>query len=819
MDVPQLVEALVTAVHGAPNAPLTSLSLRILSSRYGNTHDVEHRANDMLGVTQKITRHLKETPAGFDPKLAVQRFETLHQDFLTHAMLHKKAAVLTLLLRLSLDTDSTTLYVPSLPPPSRKESPKHTEKTSAVDPSIVPPPPTTTTTWQDKHMQQEAYRAACRTKDASAVEIPESVLLQEVLYAFQGIDSKYVFYNPAIERFEVARHVGVSLRTFPSPSIFILSPRAAVRDLIRKLTEVGWLYARVQHYLGRAMSDGGVVSQSFCHALKSELSDFYRLIAILSAQVDMDADKYPLPDADATAPELTLKRLVVWTQDPLDRLRVMAALVDSVDGLQGGALASGIHKYMEHGDPFVRQFIETLLNQVATPILKMIQQWTLEGSLEDLHEEFFVACDQSVGDDQLWRHKYSLRWSMLPQFISREVANTIFVMGKSINFIRTCCGDSEWVMDAQLRTDNLTFDHWMEFQQWITAAAKETNGYVTKLLLGKYQLLEHCRALKQYLLLGQGDFIQYLMDLLQPELSKRATQVYRHNLMNVLETALNASNAKYETNDILARLDVKLHQASAGEEGWDVFALHYKLQAPLNTVIPDSTMSEYLRMFSFLFKVKRVEYSLSTCWGRDMNLVHLISNKLPHAWAVMHRGNLLRSEMIHFTTNLHNYMMFEVLEASWHTLVKDLQHATHLDGLLDAHAAYLQRIQSNAFMGDANQGLLLALKGIFETILTFSKIQETIYLTAVNEVQVVARQARQSQTTWGITDDTPRPTSALDAQGALVLQMQSIAAKYNTQFVAFLDLLKEQALGSDNLPYLTFRLDFNEYYRKGSRAN
>ncbi|RHY25414.1 hypothetical protein DYB32_008326 [Aphanomyces invadans] len=554
------------------------------------------------------------------------------------------------------------------------------------------------------------------------------------------------------------------------PRFISITPDVAMRDLIRKLTEVGWLYNRIQQFLARStMSSDGVVIQSFHHALKAELSDFYRLIAILSAQVDLDADKYPLPES-AGVPDLTLKRLIVWTQDPLDRLRVMAALVDSVDGLVGGALASGIYLYMEHGDPFVRQFIATILNQVATPLLNMIQKWTLEGMLDDTYEEFFVACDATVDDDFLWSQKYSLRWSMLPQFIPR-----------------------------------------MEFQQWITAAAKETNNYVTQLLLNKHQLLEHCRALKQYLLLGQGDFIQYLMDLLQPELSKRATQIYRHNLMSVLETALNASNAKFEVVRLLATQS-RIGGLGVGEEGWDVFALHYKLQAPLNTVIPDASMSEYLRMFSFLFKVKRVEYSLSTCWGRDMNLVHLISVR------TLYR-NLLRSEMIHFTTNLHNYMMFEVLDGSWHSFVHDVQCATHLDGLIDAHSAYLQRIQSNAFMLDENQNLVVALKGIFETILKFSKVQEAIYTTAVREGQLYDRQERMSQTTWGITDDQPRAKSALDGSGALVKQMQTIATDYHAQIVAFLDLLKQQALGSDNLPYLTFRLDFNEYYRKSTSAS
>ena len=82
----------------------------------------------------------------------------------------------------------------------------------------------------------------------------------------------------------------------------------------------------------------------------------------------------------------------------------------------------------------------------------------------------------------------------------------------------------------------------------IERVSKSTNEYLLQTIMGKYQLLEHCRALKCYMLLGQGDFIQYLMDLLDPELSKQAAQIYRHNLTNVLETALNSSNAKFEVS-------------------------------------------------------------------------------------------------------------------------------------------------------------------------------------------------------------------------------------------------------------------------------
>ena len=56
--------------------------------------------------------------------------------------------------------------------------------------------------------------------------------------------------------------------------------------------------------------------QSFCSALALELTEYYRLIAVLEAQ-------------QSTGPQaLTLKRLLVWTYDPLNRLKWLAVLVD-----------------------------------------------------------------------------------------------------------------------------------------------------------------------------------------------------------------------------------------------------------------------------------------------------------------------------------------------------------------------------------------------------------------------------------------------------------------------------------------------------------
>lgn len=61
---------------------------------------------------------------------------------------------------------------------------------------------------------------------------------------------------------------------------------------------------------------------------------------------------------------LTLKRLLVWTQESLLKLRIMSVLVDCCKKQRGGALVSTIYNYTNHGDPFIQQFINNTLEEV-----------------------------------------------------------------------------------------------------------------------------------------------------------------------------------------------------------------------------------------------------------------------------------------------------------------------------------------------------------------------------------------------------------------------------------------------------------------------
>lgn len=51
---------------------------------------------------------------------------------------------------------------------------------------------------------------------------------------------------------------------------------------------------------------------------------------------------------------LNLRKLYLWVQDPIERMKWMAIIVDAVQGLKGGALCSAIHGYVMNGSPTTR---------------------------------------------------------------------------------------------------------------------------------------------------------------------------------------------------------------------------------------------------------------------------------------------------------------------------------------------------------------------------------------------------------------------------------------------------------------------------------
>lgn len=109
---------------------------------------------------------------------------------------------------------------------------------------------------------------------------------------------------------------------------------------MHRLAEVGYLYQRMNAFVREreGVTGIGMIQQSLCHHLQSQLTEYYRLIAILESQISPDADgQAPLEgatSADRSQQEtgLTLKRLDVWIQEWRLRMRMMSVCVEGARG-------------------------------------------------------------------------------------------------------------------------------------------------------------------------------------------------------------------------------------------------------------------------------------------------------------------------------------------------------------------------------------------------------------------------------------------------------------------------------------------------------
>ena len=157
------------------------------------------------------------------------------------------------------------------------------------------------------------------------------------------------------------------------------------------------------------------MTQALCFSIQSELNEYFRLLSILDSQ----RQRYNEQD---TANFLNLRKLYLWVQEPLDRMKWLALIIDSVQNLKGGAICSAINTFTMNVSPNTQHFINRILKEVSAPILSMIKTWMIEGEINDPFREFFVDTDPNVPDDKLWTQKYSLNPIMIPSFLSNELA-------------------------------------------------------------------------------------------------------------------------------------------------------------------------------------------------------------------------------------------------------------------------------------------------------------------------------------------------------------------------------------------------------------
>ncbi|KAE8772493.1 Gamma-tubulin complex component 3-like protein [Hordeum vulgare] len=137
-------------------------------------------------------------------------------------------------------------------------------------------------------------------------------------------------------------------------------------------------------------------------------------------------------------------------------------------------------------------------------------------------------------------------------------------------------------------------------------------------------------------------------------------------------------------------------------------------------------MKMYLKILNFLWKLKRVDHSLTGVW-KTMKPNCIVSSPYykevtsirAQFVSVLRKCQVLFNETNHFVTNFQYYIMFEVLEVSWARFSEEMDAAKDLDDLLMGHDKYLTSIVEKSLLGERSLGILRYLFALFDIILQF----------------------------------------------------------------------------------------------------
>ncbi|XP_052516602.1 gamma-tubulin complex component 2 isoform X4 [Budorcas taxicolor] len=474
----------------------------------------------------------------------------------------------------------------------------------------------------------------------------EAAVVEDLLYVLVGVDGRYITAQPL---------TGRQSRTFLVDPNLDLS----IRELVSRILPVAASYSTVTRFVEEKSSfEYGQVNHALAAAMRTLLKEYLILVTQLE-----QLQRQGL---------LSLQKLWFYIQPAMRTVDILASLATSVDKGEcvGGATLSLLHdrSFSYTGDSQAQELCLYLTTAASVPYFEILEKWIYRGIIDDPYSEFMVEERelrkekiQEDYNDKYWEQRYTVVQRHIPSFL-QKMAGKVLSTGKYLNVVRECGHD---VTCPAAKEVIYTLKERAYVEQ-----IEKAFGYASKVLLGflmeEKELVAHLRSIKRYFLMGQGDFFVHFMDLTEEELKKPVDDITPTRLEALLELALRMSTANTDPFKDDLKIDLMPHDLIT--QLLRVLAIETKQEKAMVHADPTELTLSGLEAFSFDYVVK---------WP-----LSLIINRFAGAFT-------LRQRMLNFVQNIQYYMMFEVMEPTWHILEKNLRAASNIDDVLGHHTSFL----------------------------------------------------------------------------------------------------------------------------------
>ncbi|XP_007897077.1 gamma-tubulin complex component 2 isoform X1 [Callorhinchus milii] len=655
----------------------------------------------------------------------------------------------------------------------------------------------------------------------------EQIIVEDLLYVLIGVDGKYITANSLMGR---------------QNRLFAVDPTLdmSIKELVNRILPLAASYSSVTRFIEeKSLFEYGQVNHALAAAMRALVKEYMILVTQLE-----HLQRQGL---------LSLQKLWFYIQPTIRTMEILASIATSVEkgDCMGGSTLSLLHDrtFNYTGDSQAQELCLYLTKAASVPYFEILEKWIYRGIIQDPYSEFMVEEHelqkekiQEDYNDKYWDRRYTIIQHRIPSFL-QKMADKILSTGKYLNVVRECgrdvtCPDAKEVI------------YTLKERAYVEQIEKAYN-YASKVLLDflmkEKELLERLRSIKHYFLMDQGDFFVHFMDLTENELKKPVDDIIATRLEALLELALRMSTANTDPfkddlkinlmpHDLITQL-LRVLAIETNQEktiihpdpteialsGLEAFSFDYVVKWPLSLIINRKALTRYQMLFRHMFYCKHVERQLCNVW---------IGNKVARQYS-LHSAKwfaaafTLRQRMLNFVQNIQYYMMFEVMEPTWHIMENNLKSASNIDEVLSHHTSFLDNCMKDCML--TNMVLLKIFSKLMSLCVMFTNCMQTFTQNIKIDSEMTHGTMKKPPTQSECTEETEKKRisnkvtmSENVAERIDVLHstsgFDSTINTFDNNFSSnLLDLLDKLSISSTNdcehsMINIIYRLDFNGFY-------
>ena len=111
-----------------------------------------------------------------------------------------------------------------------------------------------------------------------------------------------------------------------------------------------------------------------------------------------------------------------------------------------------------------------------------------------------------------------------------------------------------------------------------------------------------------------------------------------------------------------------------------------------------------------------------------MTYSHTLKSRFDHLRPYIQKSMLFNQQIIHFVTNLQNYICLEVLETEYKKIIEILPTVKKVDDLIDLHRKFVQSVIEKSLLNSEYSIVYKKILQIFDLIFRFKTAQVNLII-------------------------------------------------------------------------------------------